>query len=100
MSKAVGASKALVFIGLAAASLALAAPAAASPAPTVGLSDAVTTAAAGPGALALSGPKNSISIQDAGLGGARIGAVTANGRHSGPATDGTITQSAFYAPGS
>lgn len=87
------------FIGAAvvAASLALAAPAGASPAPTPGLADAASTAAAAPGVVAISTPKSTVSVQDADHG-ARIGALTAGGYHSKPATDGTTTQSAFYKP--
>ena len=87
--------KASVFIGAAvvAASLALAAPAGASPAPTPGLANAVGTAAAAPGELASSAPKSAISVQDADHG-ARIGASL----HNKPATDGTTTPSAFYKP--
>jgi len=91
-------SSAFIGAALMAASLALAAPAGASPAPTVGLSDAVSTAAGAPGALALTAPKNAISIQDPKLDGARVGADTADGFYSKPATDGTITASAFYKP--
>ena len=72
--------KASLFVGaaLTAASLALAAPAMASPAPTVGLSDAVSTAAGAPGALAISAPKSAISVHDGGKYGARVGASTAH----------------------
>ena len=92
--------KASLFVGaaLTAASLALAAPAMASPAPTVGLSDAMSTAAGAPGALAISAPKTAISVQDSGKNGARVGVSTADGAYSQTATDGTITASAFYQP--
>ena len=91
-------SSAYIGAALMAASLALAAPAGATPAPTVGLSDAASTAAGAPGALALAAPKSAISIQDSNLDGARVGADTANGFYSRSATDGTITASAFYKP--
>ena len=92
--------KASLLVGatLTAASLALAAPAMASPAPTVGLSDAVSTAAGAPGALAISAPKSAISVQDGGKYGARVGASTADGACSRVATDGTMTASALYRP--
>jgi hypothetical protein len=92
--------KASIFVGatLTAASLALAAPAMASPAPTVGLSDAISTAAGTPGALAISAPKSAISVQEAGKDGARVGGTTADGAYSQMATDGTVTASALYRP--
>jgi hypothetical protein len=63
----------------------------AAPAPTPGLSNSIATAAAAPGALASSSPESLISIQDAGLNGARVGVSTAGGFRSKLDTDGTIT---------
>ena len=94
-------SSAFIGAAVAAASLALAAPAGATPAPTPGLSDAVSTASANlttPGSLALKAPNSTVCVQDANLHGAGVGTDAADGFRSKPATDGTITSSAIYKP--
>lgn len=89
----------LVGSALAAASLTLAAPAFATPAPTQGLSGATSTAAAAPGSLGNNMPKSVIYVQDAGMkDGARIGDDSADGYYSRSATDGATLDSAFYKP--
>jgi len=92
-------ASAFVGVALVAASLALAAPASATPAVTQGLTDAATAAAA-PGAIGSNGATSKLSAQDAGLNenGARVGVGTVDGFSSKAATDGTITPSAFYKP--
>ncbi len=93
-------ASAFVGVALVAASLALAAPASATPAVTQGLTDAAATAAAAPGAIGSNGATSKLSAQDAGLNenGARVGVGTVDGFSSKAATDGTITPSAFYKP--
>lgn len=95
--------KATIFLGsaLAAASLALAGPAHATPAPTPGSLDASATASAAPGALGSGMASSAIYVQDAAahIGGARIGVDTADGYYSHAlATDGTVTPSAMFKP--
>ena len=95
--------KAAIFLGsaLAAASLALAGPAHASPDPTPGSLDASATASAAPGSLGSGMASSAIYVQDADghIDGARIGFDTADGYYNhADATDGTITTSAMYKP--
>ncbi|MCB1266469.1 MAG: hypothetical protein KDB56_18175 [Mycobacterium sp.] len=89
--------KAAVFLGgaLAAASLALAGPAYATPATPAGVLAANATAAAAPGQLSHSGPKSSLCVQDSGNKnyGARVGTATAAGSYSRVAMDGIIRPS-------
>lgn len=89
--------KSAVFLGaaLAAASLALAGPAYATPATPAGILAANATAAAAPGHIGSSGPKSSLCVQDAGNTnfGARVGTATAAGSYSRVATDGIIRPS-------
>jgi len=90
----------LVGAALVAAALALSAPASATPAITAGLSDAVATAAAAPGAIGPQGATGKLTVQDSGLKpeGARVGVSTVDGAYSKAATDGTITPSASFSP--
>ena len=95
--------KAAIFLGsaLAAASLALAGPAHASPDPTPGSLDAAATASAAPGSLGSGMASSAIYVQDADchIDGARIGFHIAVGYYNhADATDGTITTSAMYKP--
>jgi hypothetical protein len=95
--------KATIFLGsaLAAASLALAGPAHATPDPTPGSLDASATASAAPGSLGSGMASSAIYVQDADghIDGARIGVGSIDGYYSHAlATDGTVTQSAMYKP--
>ncbi len=95
--------KAAIFLGsaLAAASLALAGPAHATPDPTPGSLDAAATASAAPGALGSGMASSAIYIQDADthIDGARIGFGSVDGYYShAQATDGTVTPSAIFKP--
>ena len=89
--------KSAVFLGgaLAAASLALAGPAYATPDTPAGVLSANATAAAAPGHIGSSAPKSSICVQDSGNKnyGARVGTATAAGSYSRVATDGIIRPS-------
>ena len=87
------------FIGaaVAAAALALAAPAGCNPGADGRTVRRRLHRRRSPGSVAISAPKTTVSVQDADHG-ARIGDVTAGGFHTKPATDGTTTQSAFYKP--
>ncbi|MCB1290822.1 hypothetical protein [Mycolicibacterium sp.] len=89
--------KSAVFIGaaMAAASLTLAGPAYASPAPAAGTQEAAATAAAAPGQLGGGGAKTVLSAQgaDSHHGGARVGASTAAGAYIKTAVDGTVRTS-------
>lgn len=94
--------KATIFLGaaLAAGSLAMAAPAAATPAPTPGSTDAAAVASAAPGSLGTEMQASEIYVQDASahLDGARIGVGSTDGFYSKAATDGTVTLSTVYKP--
>lgn len=82
------------------ASLSLAAPAAATPAPTAGSLEATAVADAAPGSLGLRMPASIIRAQGAEThaAGARVGFDNADGAYSHDATDGTVLHSAFYKP--
>lgn len=95
--------KAAMFLGsaLAAASLALAGPAHATPAPTPGSLDASAAAASAPGSLGSVMQASIIRAQGfkSHADGARIGFDNADGSYNhADATDGTVTASTMYKP--